>query len=762
MALAMLAGQAFGQVKHGVVNCVEVSGADTAAAVTLTAVPGFGVWNVLSASSNRGDYVLDFGGSADNTSGVLMVSAYQVERTEPSVVGANSAILPYYPVSAAAKATGSVSSRYMISSFKAGSTTPGTPEVNTNATVAYFPNTDGWLAAALYNSVNNGVITSVVGNVTLRTEATFTGTGNELVDPNVATPPAGIYYLHSSTIDFRRDGVLLACGAKDENNRASWSTNYITGDAYIWCQDLAADSTSGENDPAAFVFIPEGTRGVTMGTVTATAKKLFKQGDFSVSMVGQPATDGTFRLTIAGESPSTGTMLVSPYIRPDRAGTTIDNPVWVQPDGNGWLLTTRDQPGMALQDLTNWDVAFSFAFLKNGVAITPGTPARTYRDHFGEAAAARFTVTELSGGNGNGEMDVVRSAGNSILDIAGVNRGDNQISYLGALFAAAYDNSLDAREGVMLGSVSEFVRDNTVTAGVSGWSTFSYDNGDAVSHNASITGGEINSNFATAFFPVSMGFFQNADIDMPGGHLTLNPPNLTDAVAEGVLMAINWDNNNRIIQVASNGNRYDLTSYEAQNVTYTTGGTNYLMGDTSIESVEAGYVYLPYSTPGLIAGQIAADGSTRSSTGSFTITQGTEATLGFPVFNLSISGVDARTDGVLLLNASEGAFAMAWQPGANGAFQISGLDLHTQQVGTCAFSFAYIPYQGFGVGPACGWQASNCPADFNVDGGVDGSDIGAFFTDWESGSPCADTNLDGGIDGADVETFFSAWQNGGC
>ncbi|MBL8999641.1 MAG: hypothetical protein JNK25_00730 [Phycisphaerae bacterium] len=55
-----------------------------------------------------------------------------------------------------------------------------------------------------------------------------------------------------------------------------------------------------------------------------------------------------------------------------------------------------------------------------------------------------------------------------------------------------------------------------------------------------------------------------------------------------------------------------------------------------------------------------------------------------------------------------------------------------------------------------------CPADFNGDGGVDGSDVEAFFLAWENGDPTADVNLDGGIDGSDVEAFFLAWEAGGC
>lgn len=55
-----------------------------------------------------------------------------------------------------------------------------------------------------------------------------------------------------------------------------------------------------------------------------------------------------------------------------------------------------------------------------------------------------------------------------------------------------------------------------------------------------------------------------------------------------------------------------------------------------------------------------------------------------------------------------------------------------------------------------------CFADYNQDGGIDGSDVEAFFDDWSEGLEDADTNLDGGVDGLDVETFFEQWSNGGC
>ncbi len=59
-------------------------------------------------------------------------------------------------------------------------------------------------------------------------------------------------------------------------------------------------------------------------------------------------------------------------------------------------------------------------------------------------------------------------------------------------------------------------------------------------------------------------------------------------------------------------------------------------------------------------------------------------------------------------------------------------------------------------------QPPICYADFNNDGGVDGSDVESFYIAWANAESGADTNEDGGVDGGDVETFFVQWQAGGC
>lgn len=63
--------------------------------------------------------------------------------------------------------------------------------------------------------------------------------------------------------------------------------------------------------------------------------------------------------------------------------------------------------------------------------------------------------------------------------------------------------------------------------------------------------------------------------------------------------------------------------------------------------------------------------------------------------------------------------------------------------------------------PACtGCPA--CPADYDNNGGVDGGDLAAFFTDFENGEGCADVDNNGGVDGGDLSYFFQVFEDGGC
>jgi len=55
-----------------------------------------------------------------------------------------------------------------------------------------------------------------------------------------------------------------------------------------------------------------------------------------------------------------------------------------------------------------------------------------------------------------------------------------------------------------------------------------------------------------------------------------------------------------------------------------------------------------------------------------------------------------------------------------------------------------------------------CAADYDGNGGVDGGDLAAFFTDFEAGEGCADVDGNGGVDGGDLAEFFLVFEAGGC
>jgi dienelactone hydrolase len=99
---------------------------------------------------------------------------------------------------------------------------------------------------------------------------------------------------------------------------------------------------------------------------------------------------------------------------------------------------------------------------------------------------------------------------------------------------------------------------------------------------------------------------------------------------------------------------------------------------------------------------------------------------------------------------------------AGGAMTVS-LDVVAAASGTAEL---FVVVRNVADGGTIVWASVSltvaCPADFNLDGGVDGSDIEAFFATWTKGDSTADVNADGGIDGGDVETFFQRWEAGGC
>ncbi|MCX5689779.1 MAG: hypothetical protein NTV94_08360 [Planctomycetota bacterium] len=152
-------------------------------------------------------------------------------------------------------------------------------------------------------------------------------------------------------------------------------------------------------------------------------------------------------------------------------------------------------------------------------------------------------------------------------------------------------------------------------------------------------------------------------------------------------------------------------------------------------------------------------GESYSPFGGWSISQSLLPTFGvtntYPVEVSTASMIEGEPGEVLFGTALYPTFEVTALDPATGALNF--LQSPMQWQFTAALDVAYFQ-------PASTMCPSGafCAADFNQDGGVDGSDVGAFFLAWEAGDSLADVNMDGGVDGADVGAFFDLWQAGGC
>jgi len=95
---------------------------------------------------------------------------------------------------------------------------------------------------------------------------------------------------------------------------------------------------------------------------------------------------------------------------------------------------------------------------------------------------------------------------------------------------------------------------------------------------------------------------------------------------------------------------------------------------------------------------------------------------------------------------------------------VSTLLLHeaTSNVAATYAGFSNFTYAGPQLVVFASVGGCGCAADYDQSGGVDGSDVEAFFTDWAVSAGCSDVDQSGGVDGSDVEAFFVFWSASGC
>ncbi|MBS0196373.1 MAG: hypothetical protein JSR77_06410 [Planctomycetes bacterium] len=132
----------------------------------------------------------------------------------------------------------------------------------------------------------------------------------------------------------------------------------------------------------------------------------------------------------------------------------------------------------------------------------------------------------------------------------------------------------------------------------------------------------------------------------------------------------------------------------------------------------------------------------------------------------SRSGFCSSDSGTIRLTAAGGSgTSLRWYTGAcGGTFLGTGASLTIQSPTQTTTYYARWETTTCGTSSCASVTVTvrQIIADFDQNGGIDGSDIEAFFRAWEISDLAADVNDDGGVDGADIQDFFAAWQSGEC
>jgi hypothetical protein len=277
----------------------------------------------IRVGSNRGDYNVQIGDgfSDDADNGVIMTCVAENGRNNAEASGTN------YCTTAFDLSAGGFTGAFFLPVFNA----PGGAEYNINIAAAYFTYSN-WLAGFARNS----------GDTNAGVNDVFTGSPGLALGTHFIDQGGGVSIVNLTNIgvDSRTDGILLVTHAKNEDNYALSQVNSNNGTWTIHLKDNGTDAAAHEQDPVAFVFVPKTNTTVVSGRFRADGNPLIFSGvtpQFNVTIL----SNGVWRLTIPGHSPSSGVLIISPE---GGRSANQDNIVSYQPDGNGWIIQSRDLP----------------------------------------------------------------------------------------------------------------------------------------------------------------------------------------------------------------------------------------------------------------------------------------------------------------------------------------------------------------------------------------------------------------------------------
>ena len=229
-------------------------------------------------------------------------------------------------------------SGYWIPTSRAGTGV----EYNVNTAAAYFPYSAGWLAGWAVNAAasNGGP------NDTLRTIHTeqrphhWDGGYESCSGPRPAVNCACVF---RASIP-QRTVSSSPSAHKDEDNYSMTAPN-ADGSWQITTHDNGTSSTTpasnNEQDYTAFVYVPSGMPNVAAGRIMGDGSVQLASGNFTVTKSGT----GKYSLSIPGQSPLTGVLLLSPE---GGTSTNCDNFTTYEANGNSF-------------DITSWDIVSATA-----------------------------------------------------------------------------------------------------------------------------------------------------------------------------------------------------------------------------------------------------------------------------------------------------------------------------------------------------------------------------------------------------------------
>lgn len=340
--------------EFGGIRVEQLTSANSAAAVSLTTAPGSSPQFTLTGG-NRGDYTVDFGPGADQNAGVLIPCVAELSRDNTAQ---GDTIGRFYATAATSPDEGG--GDYTIAIF----TSPGGGEANIHVSAAFFP-FNQWLGGTARNTTNNGELTELVGSTGLLM-------GTHFADQET---PNGVSTLSINDLTGNlasQNGVLLVTGAKNEDNFALSKAN-ADGTFTLYCHDNGVDGSSYENDSVSFVYLPQDKVGsnrlTALGRVKGDASLAVSAHAAGKTITATKGGTGIWYLSIAGESDTTGKLIVSPE---GGSGNNVDNIVSSAWDAanSRWIIESRDLPAATpgLQNIAVGDDVFSFAFFTAPIA----------------------------------------------------------------------------------------------------------------------------------------------------------------------------------------------------------------------------------------------------------------------------------------------------------------------------------------------------------------------------------------------------------